>query len=1012
MGVTNLHQKYLDLQNEYTKKYGEKCIVLMQVGSFHEAYATEKQGYDLYKLASLLNMVCTKKNKSISNISIDNPLMLGFPSVAKTKYIKILVDNGFTVVVLDQISQSPHIKREVTGIYSPGTYIDNPNSPDNNNIIAFYIEQELQTTQKLLTCIGMTVIDLSTGDIYVNEVYSFDTDNNYAFSEALRFLYTFNPKEIVIYHKIHNFANELTKEKIIYHLEIINQNYHYFNNYHKQYEKISYQQNLLNRVFHHNSLTDIIQQLDLDKYSYLRISLIGLIDFVYQHDNSIILDLNAPKFFSNHNHLILGNNAVMQLAVIDNHNLDIGNSNVKSLFDTVNFTKTALGRRFLKNRLTNPITQTIELQKSYNFIDELLNDELYLKIQSELKPILDIERLYRKLLLLRLQPFELAQLITSYQQIKSLIKHIKKNDVLCNILPQNFKQINKFLKESSEIFNFEILKSQNLTDITQSFFNSNLYSDIDKIQNEINFNSKFPDELCSVLSNYINDSNFIKKKLSNKTFDNIDSNLNSDWGSDLNSDSYLKVKKHETKDGLSLLLTQSRFKQLERKLKDITHITVLEKNISVADFNFKTLKGTTKITLPCLDDTHKIIGILTDKLKQLVSDIYLKTLNEIKTNYANIFKNTNNFISEIDFLSSSACCAKTYKYIKPVIQPISNNHSYINARNLRHPIIERIIDYNYVPHDVNIGQDLKGMLIYGINSCGKSSLMKSVGLNVILAQSGMFVAATDFIFYPYNSIYARITGTDNIFKGQSSFTLEMIEINSILNKSDMNTLIIGDEPAKGTENLSANALVASAIICLAKLNASFIFATHLHDIPKLKQISCLDNVKTFHLSVEYDAAQDLLIFNRELKSGQGDPIYGITVANKIVKYPTFITIANQIKNDLLHLSNHVIPHKTSKYNAKLYLNKCSMCNKEYEYNDSEHTSNLDTHHIIHQASYRNNNLIPEQQHILKNQLSNLVTLCKDCHQKIHNDKLDIAGSVMTSNGKKIKLTKDTNYFAK
>ena len=135
------------------------------------------------------------------------------------------------------------------------------------------------------------------------------------------------------------------------------------------------------------------------------------------------------------------------------------------------------------------------------------------------------------------------------------------------------------------------------------------------------------------------------------------------------------------------------------------------------------------------------------------------------------------------------------------------------------------------------------MLIYGINSCGKSSLMKSIGLNIIMAQSGMYVSAKKFVFSPYESIYARITSNDNIFKGLSSFTLEMTELRSILKRSNSKTLIIGDEPAKGTENLSANSIVASTIINLSQKKSTFVFATHLHDVANMNRIKELKNVR-------------------------------------------------------------------------------------------------------------------------------------------------------------------------
>ena len=82
-----------------------------------------------------------------------------------------------------------------------------------------------------------------------------------------------------------------------------------------------------------------------------------------------------------------------------------------------------------------------------------------------------------------------------------------------------------------------------------------------------------------------------------------------------------------------------------------------------------------------------------------------------------------------------------------------------------------------------IGKDNIGILLYGINSSGKSTLMKSIGLNIIMAQIGYFVSASEFTYYPYNTLMTRISGMDNIFKGMSSFMVEMMELMAILKQA-------------------------------------------------------------------------------------------------------------------------------------------------------------------------------------------------------------------------------------
>src|SRR5271165_4205198 len=121
-------QDYFAYQEEYTKLYGSDTIVFMRIGDFYEAYQTNERGFDLSRIAEATDLTKTKKNNNIEEVSDKNPHMMGFIYVALRKFLKKLVNKGFTVVIVDQVTAAPHPKREVTGVYTAGTYID-----DNNN---------------------------------------------------------------------------------------------------------------------------------------------------------------------------------------------------------------------------------------------------------------------------------------------------------------------------------------------------------------------------------------------------------------------------------------------------------------------------------------------------------------------------------------------------------------------------------------------------------------------------------------------------------------------------------------------------------------------------------------------------------------------------------------------------------------------------------------------------------------------------------------------------------------
>ena len=205
--MSNILDEYLLFHDTYTNKYGKKTLILMQVGSFYECYGIIKskddswKGPNLIQISEILNIVCTRKDKSVSEISEKNPYMLGFPLVATNKFINILMENGYTIIMVDQVTPPPKPKREVTNIYSPGTYIEGQQKPDTNYIVSIYLEEESQKNTKSLLCSGMSAVDLTTGKVIINEVHSNSQDDKIALDETIRFISSLNPKELIIFHK-------------------------------------------------------------------------------------------------------------------------------------------------------------------------------------------------------------------------------------------------------------------------------------------------------------------------------------------------------------------------------------------------------------------------------------------------------------------------------------------------------------------------------------------------------------------------------------------------------------------------------------------------------------------------------------------------------------------------------------------------------------------------------------------------------------------------------------------
>ena len=116
---------YLDFQEKYSKKFGENTIVLMEVGHFFELYGIETDEIKLGKVSEvsdLLNIQKTRKKKSNTIEDYSNPRMAGIPTITLSKYINILLNNNYTVVIVEQVSPPPNCIRDVTKILSPASW--------------------------------------------------------------------------------------------------------------------------------------------------------------------------------------------------------------------------------------------------------------------------------------------------------------------------------------------------------------------------------------------------------------------------------------------------------------------------------------------------------------------------------------------------------------------------------------------------------------------------------------------------------------------------------------------------------------------------------------------------------------------------------------------------------------------------------------------------------------------------------------------------------------------------
>ncbi len=972
----NILDEYLKVVDEYKQKY-KKYIVFYQVGSFYELYSPYENDENLVQTCELLNIILSKKNKNIAKISFSNPHMAGIPCCALEKYLEILINNYYTVIVYNQYEDKKKIKRKLDKIYSISTYLDSEKIIyDDNLIMSIYIEynNNLLTNSNEQFYIGLSIINLSTGDIKLLEL--FNNDLNKLIEDLNKEFIIYNPKEVIYsfnpdnkyYKELYSFLEKKTNILHIINLDNSIKNIIYQNDFFKT---------IFKKILSDGNILSPIETLDLEKYNFGRISLINLLKFVYNHDNTIVNNLNKPDIILNSKFLNLHNNSLYQLNILStNINLD-SNYKYNSLFDIINKTSTPLGKRFLKYNLTHPLLDVLELNNRYNLVETMLTKKntniLYNIFEKELNNIIDIEKYHNKLAINKLLPFNYGKLNNSYKSILKLInlsKNIFKHfnySILNNFSNYYNEYLNYFNINNLETFSF----NTNGNDIKSNIFNDNIIIDIDNLFNQINTNLELLNNYTNKLSEYINND---------------------------------KIEiKYTDRDGYFLSLTKSRANKLK------LHI---EKNNDDNQFNDIIFSNKTQNNVYL---TSKYIKTLSDSIIKLNLQIqeltklkYYEITNQLYNNYYETLNYLNYFVSYIDLIKSFSKTSYLNNYCKPTIIELEDKKSFIKYSEIRHPISELLhTEYNYVTNDITLDNNDIGYLLYGSNGVGKSTLMKAVGLNIILAQIGCYVSAKSMEYYPYSNLFTRIDHSDNLFKGLSSFESEILELKTILNYSNSNSLVLGDEILNSTENISAVSIISSSINYFLENNISFIFASHLHQIPDYIDSKLIKNLNISHLKMDYDPVNKTFIYNRKIFKGMPIKNYGLIVAKSLLNNNFIINNALEIQNKIMNVNtskllnnNSTVNLKKSKYNSKLLMTECIIC-KDLNIPESE-LNILETHHIVYQQHFEDNKCIIDSNiHIKKNQFSNLVNLCKFHHIEVHKNNIKINGWIKTSNGKQL-----------
>lgn len=247
-------------------------------------------------------------------------------------------------------------------------------------------------------------------------------------------------------------------------------------------------------------------------------------------------------------------------------------------------------------------------------------------------------------------------------------------------------------------------------------------------------------------------------------------------------------------------------------------------------------------------------------------------------------------LAQIDVVTTLAYVAVRERWTRPTIVA----ERALSIVDGRHPVVCRAVD-GYIPSSVLLDQGSRLIVLTGPNMSGKSTLMRMVGLCVVLAQMGSFVPAEAMSFGLCDRIFTRIGAADDIASGRSTFLVEMSEVSTIIHQATADSLVVLDEVGRGTATYDGMALAEAIVEHLHTVTrCRGVFATHYHHL--VEMISHLPELACFQMGVRRDGER--LVFLHTLQPGVAEGSFGIAVA-RMAGLPAAILARAQARLDTL-----------------------------------------------------------------------------------------------------------------
>lgn len=756
-------------------------ILFFRMGDFYELFHEDAQ-----VAAPVLGLALTSRDKNA-----ENPIpMAGFPWHALEDNLKIMLKSGFKVTVAEQEQQlregAKLLERVVTRIYTPGSLYE-------ESLLATNERSVLSSIVLAKSALSMAVIDSSTG-----ESWAATWSDNERFSSLEDELLRWNPAEIVLSSKDAENDNLCSIFANLNNCVISQHNV-----------------NKKRRIERLESILQVsdLGHLDLDS-SPLSIEAAGLAaDYLAEvHFNSEI-PLRDLQIIEETGHLVVDQTTLRNLEITATLSGDYEGS----LISSMNYCRTAMGRRLLKTWLLRPLHQLDAIELRHNAVRSLKSSSKRLDLlRQNLVGLRDMERLATQLAYNRSNARDLQATAMALERMPAIMQ-------LCR------DANDEFLRHLS----------QNLTDL------SDMAEDIIRTLRED-------------LPIGLRDGGIIRKGI----------NTDLDELRVVSTEGYQWFKELELNLRKQLDIPSLKIKN-NRQIGWFIEVTNSHIEKVPSDWIRKQqMTNGSRYTTEAIAHRDDLLMSADSKIKQLEYQLFQNLRDKCRLNSVAL-ANIAGKIAAIDVLQCFATVARKRNWIKPTM----SEEESIYIKQSRHPVLEQ--NHGFVANDIIMDKKNRFLLITGPNMGGKSTYLRSAALISILAQSGSYVPAESAKLGLVDRIFTRVGASDDLKRGRSTFMMEMIEVAHILRKATNKSLVLLDEIGRGTSTFDGLSIAWSVTedIC-NRVQCRTLFATHYHQLVGLE--NDIDILKNIHVQVSH--VDGKLKFLHTIADGPCDDSYGIQVA--------------------------------------------------------------------------------------------------------------------------------------